>query len=81
MGWEHEQQHMRQRTEALNPPQCMSVLDDARAASHQHRGMHSSCLPFACVQFEDEGCENCSFLDLKGDRGRVADYTTPNFSG
>lgn len=33
------------------------------------------------AQFEDMGCDNCEFLELKGDRGRVLDYTTPNFSG
>jgi transcription elongation factor SPT4 len=33
------------------------------------------------TQFVEAGCDNCKFLDLEGDRGRVADYTTPNFSG
>ncbi|KAG1654134.1 hypothetical protein FOA52_006121 [Chlamydomonas sp. UWO 241] len=32
-------------------------------------------------QFVESGCENCSWLGLEGDRGRVADYTATNFSG
>ena len=32
-------------------------------------------------QFVESGCDNCTFLSLEGDRGRVSDYTTPNFSG
>ena len=34
------------------------------------------------LQFVESGCDNCdTFLSLEGDRGRVHDYTTPNFSG
>jgi len=32
-------------------------------------------------QFEDQGCENCPWLGLQNDRGRVADFTTSQFSG
>mmetsp|Transcript_26601 Transcript_26601/g.67767 ORF Transcript_26601/g.67767 Transcript_26601/m.67767 type:complete len:130 (+) Transcript_26601:70-459(+) len=32
-------------------------------------------------QFLETGCENCQFLRMEEDRGRVQDYTTPNFGG
>lgn len=34
------------------------------------------------TQFFQEGCENCEmYLELKGNRGAVEEYTTPNFIG
>ncbi|CAD5119247.1 DgyrCDS7879 [Dimorphilus gyrociliatus] len=33
-------------------------------------------------QFEYDGCENCEdFLEMKGDRDRVLDYTSSSFDG
>eukprot|EP00958_Prasinococcus_capsulatus_P017841 scaffold2045_cov404-Prasinococcus_capsulatus_cf.AAC.34 len=32
-------------------------------------------------QFLEEGCENCAFLGIEGDRERMFDCTTTNFSG
>lgn len=33
-------------------------------------------------QFEYDGCENCDdFLEMKGDRDRVLDYTSSSFDG
>lgn len=31
------------------------------------------------LQFHEAGCDNCPFLQMEGDRERVADCTTPNF--
>lgn len=33
------------------------------------------------LQFFEEGCNNCTWLDLAEDRARVSELTTPNFSG
>ena len=33
------------------------------------------------LQFVDIGCENCPFLNMDGDSGRVTDCTTVNFTG
>ena len=33
------------------------------------------------LQFLESGCENCHWLRMEDDRGKVQDYTTPNFSG
>jgi Spt4/RpoE2 zinc finger len=35
--------------------------------------------PFGCPQFLANGCENCAFFGMDGDRVRVGDCTTPNF--
>ncbi|KAL8105809.1 hypothetical protein AgCh_029562 [Apium graveolens] len=32
-------------------------------------------------QFRESGCENCPFFKMDEDQERVADCTTPNFSG
>ncbi|KAK9805669.1 hypothetical protein WJX72_010935 [[Myrmecia] bisecta] len=32
-------------------------------------------------QFLENGCENCPFLGMEGDRERVSDCTTVNFAG
>jgi len=32
-------------------------------------------------QFEDNGCENCTFLNLTGDKERVQDCTTTHYQG
>ncbi|KAJ9515984.1 Spt4/RpoE2 zinc finger-domain-containing protein [Haematococcus lacustris] len=32
-------------------------------------------------QFLSDGCDNCSWLEMKEDRDKVQDYTTPSFSG
>jgi transcription elongation factor SPT4 len=32
-------------------------------------------------QFYQQGCENCTFLDLEGDRERIEDCTTTEFQG
>lgn len=32
-----------------------------------------------CPQFLANGCENCAFFGMDGDRVRVGDCTTPNF--
>jgi Spt4/RpoE2 zinc finger len=32
-----------------------------------------------CAQFLANGCENCAFFGMDGDRVRVGDCTTPNF--
>jgi len=33
------------------------------------------------AQFEENGCENCAFLDMKADRNRVLYCTSPTFDG
>lgn len=33
------------------------------------------------AQFIDRGCENCDYLNMEGDSGRVTDCTTVNFTG
>lgn len=33
------------------------------------------------VQFYQDGCENCTFLDMAQNRGRCEDCTTINFQG
>jgi hypothetical protein len=41
------------------------------------------CIPCRLVktleQFYDQGCENCTFLDMEGDRERIEDCTTTEF--
>jgi len=32
-------------------------------------------------QFEANGCENCPFLEIKGQRDNALDCTTPSFEG
>lgn len=43
------------------------------------------CIPCRLVktleQFYDQGCENCTFLDMEGDRERIEDCTTTEFHG
>lgn len=43
------------------------------------------CIPCRLVktleQFYQQGCENCTFLDLEGDRERIEDCTTTEFQG
>lgn len=41
----------------------------------------SSLFLSVCVQFYDEGCPNCGYLQMDGDRHRVWDCTTVNFAG
>lgn len=36
---------------------------------------------YACIQFYDEGCPNCAWLQIDGDRSRVLGCTSPNFAG
>lgn len=36
---------------------------------------------FLPPQFVDAGCENCTYLAMQGDAGRVQDCTTVEFSG
>jgi hypothetical protein len=49
----------------------------ATAAACRLRGASADCLPTPqpCVQ----GCENCPYLDMEGDRERVFDCTTSEF--
>lgn len=41
------------------------------------------CIPCRLVktleQFYEQGCENCTFLDMEGDRERIEDCTTTEF--
>ena len=41
------------------------------------------CIPCRLVktleQFYDQGCENCPFLQMEGDRERIEDSTTTEF--
>lgn len=43
------------------------------------------CIPCQLIktfeQFYEEGCENCPFLRMEGDRERVFDSTTTEFQG
>ena len=43
------------------------------------------CIPCRLIktleQFYQQGCENCTFLDLEGDRERIEDCTTTEFQG
>ncbi|PSC73674.1 transcription elongation factor SPT4-like protein 2-like [Micractinium conductrix] len=43
------------------------------------------CVPCRLVktfeQFYEQGCENCPFLEMEGDRERVFDCTTSEFKG
>ena len=34
-----------------------------------------------CLQFYNNGCENCNFLRLENDQERCSECTTPNFQG
>ncbi|GJN33147.1 hypothetical protein PR202_gb21714 [Eleusine coracana subsp. coracana] len=35
----------------------------------------------ACVQFRENGCENCPFLEMDRENDSVVNCTTPNFTG
>ena len=41
------------------------------------------CIPCRLVktleQFYEQGCDNCTFLDMEGDRERIEDCTTTEF--
>eukprot|EP01024_Parvocaulis_polyphysoides_P060814 TRINITY_DN666_c0_g1_i1.p3 TRINITY_DN666_c0_g1~~TRINITY_DN666_c0_g1_i1.p3 ORF type:complete len:114 (+),score=12.81 TRINITY_DN666_c0_g1_i1:94-435(+) len=39
------------------------------------------CLVKDFSQFFEQGCENCPFLEMVGDRSRVQECTTAHFSG
>ena len=41
----------------------------------------SVCVMLCLYQFFEEGCNNCDRLGLQGDKQRVEDNTTANFSG
>jgi hypothetical protein len=34
-----------------------------------------------CVQFRENGCENCPFLEMDREHDNVVNCTTPNFTG
>jgi len=45
------------------------------------RACLSCTLIKTAAQFEDDGCDNCPFLDLKGSHNNVLDCTTAIFDG
>eukprot|EP00887_Chlorella_sp_A99_P005939 scaffold29.g5939.t1 len=45
------------------------------------RCCHGCRLVKAFAQFYEQGCENCPFLDMEGDKERVYDSTTTEYSG
>lgn len=39
------------------------------------------CRPLSLSQFHEDGCDNCAFFQMRDDRDRVAECTTPSYSG
>eukprot|EP00798_Chlamydomonas_sp_ICE-L_P005071 gene5071-34866_t len=57
------------------------ALDDFVALNKSLRSCFVCRLVKSEKQFFEGGCDNCNFLQMEEDRGRVSDFTTPNFSG
>ena len=75
-------------TEFTDDPQATALATDeeeTRAApvpEALNRNLRC-CIPCRLVktleQFYEQGCENCTFLDMEGDRERIEDCTTTEF--
>ena len=50
-----------------------------RPASHRCRRRQRCRRCYVCWHFAVQGCENCGYLDMAGDRERVYDCTTSEF--